>query len=281
MSSTEASERVHQAEQTHSERPLILVCNDDGITAPGIRALVMAVAELGDVVIVAPDKAQSGMGHAVTVGMPLRLTQMDHLFEDVPNLLAAWQASGTPVDCVKLAVDKVLTRKPDLLVSGINHGSNSSINVLYSGTMSAAVEGAIEGIPSVGFSLGDYSWRGDFTLAAKIARMVSEDILNAGTTYGTALNVNIPKVAEADFKGLKVCRQASSKYDEAFEERQDPYGRAYYWMTGKFSILEANEGSDEHALAQGFATVVPVLYDMTAHSVISTLTQNLRSQLEG
>ena len=281
MSSTEASERVHQAEQTHTERPLILVCNDDGITAPGIRALVMAVAELGDVVIVAPDKAQSGMGHAVTVGMPLRLTQMDHLFEDVPNLLAAWQASGTPVDCVKLAVDKVLTRKPDLLVSGINHGSNSSINVLYSGTMSAAVEGAIEGIPSVGFSLGDYSWRGDFTLAAKIARMVSEDILNAGTTYGTALNVNIPKVAEADFKGLKVCRQASSKYDEAFEERQDPYGRAYYWMTGKFSILEANEGSDEHALAQGFATVVPVLYDMTAHSVISTLTQNLRSQLEG
>jgi len=281
MSSTEASERVHQAEQTHTERPLILVCNDDGITAPGIRALVMAVAELGDVVIVAPDKAQSGMGHAVTVGMPLRLTQMDHLFEDVHNLLAAWQASGTPVDCVKLAVDKVLTRKPDLLVSGINHGSNSSINVLYSGTMSAAVEGAIEGIPSVGFSLGDYSWRGDFTLAAKIARMVSEDVLNAGTTYGTALNVNIPKVSEADFKGLKVCRQASSKYDEAFEERQDPYGRAYYWMTGKFSILEANEGSDEHALAQGFATVVPVLYDMTAHSVISTLTQDLRSQLEG
>lgn len=279
MSSTEASERVHQAEQIHTERPLILVCNDDGITAPGIRALVMAVAELGDVVIVAPDKAQSGMGHAVTVGMPLRLTQMDHLFEDVPNLLAAWQASGTPVDCVKLAVDKVLKRKPDLLVSGINHGSNSSINVLYSGTMSAAVEGAIEGIPSIGFSLGNYSWRGDFTLAAKIARMVSEDVLKAGTTHGTALNVNIPNVTEAEYKGLKICSQARSKYDEAFEERQDPYGRAYYWMTGKFSILEANEGSDEHALAQGFATVVPVLYDMTAYSVISPLTQSIRTQL--
>lgn len=252
------------------ERPLILVSNDDGITAPGIRALVEAVQPLGDVVIVAPDSPQSGMGHAVTISKPLRL---DQIRTDIYGELQAWQCSGTPADCVKLAVSKVLHRKPDLLVSGINHGSNSSINVIYSGTMSAAVEGAIESIPSVGFSLLDYSYDADFSYAKKVANTVAKNILSNGLPKGTLLNVNIPKLKEVESKGIKVCRQALAKWEEEFDERKDPNGRTYYWLTGKFVNYDKGEDTDEWALQNGYVSLVPVHFDLTAHESIAFINQ--------
>ncbi|MFA6260977.1 MAG: 5'/3'-nucleotidase SurE [Bacteroidia bacterium] len=250
------------------ERPLILVSNDDGITAPGIRALIEAVKPLGDVIIVAPDSPQSGMGHAVTISKPLRLDKTD-IYGDIP----AYQSSGTPADCVKLAVDKVLHRKPDLLVSGINHGSNSSINVIYSGTMSAAVEGAIESIPSVGFSLCNYAYDSDFSLAKKIAHRIASNIIQNGLPEGTLLNVNIPYVTEQELKGIKVCRQAVAKWDEEFDERRDPNGRRYFWLTGKFMNLDKGLDTDEWALANKYVSVVPVHFDLTAHHAIPVINQ--------
>jgi len=218
-------------------------------------------------VVVAPDKPQSGMGHAITIGNPLRVYAQHGLFGDIP----AYQTSGTPVDCVKLAVDQILHRKPDLLVSGINHGSNASINVIYSGTMSAAVEGGIEGIPSVGFSLCDYGLEADFALSLLIARRVAEAVLHHGLMPGTLLNVNIPRIDPVQFRGLKVARQAAAKWKENFEERRDPHGKAYYWMTGEFELMEEREDTDEWALRNGYASVVPVQFDLTAHHALTGL----------
>src|SRR5664279_5782603 len=209
-------------------RPVILITNDDGILAPGIRNLVEAVKDLGKVVVVAPDKPQSGMGHAITIGLPLRLHPVT-IFEGIE----AWQCSGTPVDCVKLAVDKVLHRKPDICLSGINHGANHSINVIYSGTMSAAVEAAIESIPSVGFSLLDYRIDADFTGAKKYARIIVEKMLATPMDKHTVLNVNIPAVPAELIKGVKICKQAYAKYEEDFIERSNPNGKKYFWLTGE------------------------------------------------
>jgi len=250
-------------------KPLILVVNDDGVTAPGIMALANAVKDLGEVVVVAPDSAQSGMGHAITINKPLRLSEVHH-FEGIK----AYQCSGTPVDCVKLAVDKVLHRHPDLCVSGINHGSNSSINIIYSGTMSAAVEASLEGIPSVGFSLCDYRHDADFTAAAHYARFVAESILKNGIPKGTLLNVNIPKLPLDKIGGLKICRQAEAKWEEEYLERQDPMGRPYYWLTGKFVNYDKGEDTDEWALANGYVSVVPVQHDLTAHDAIPFINEN-------
>lgn len=248
------------------EKPLILVSNDDGITAPGIKNLVEAIKHLGQVVIVAPDSPQSAMGHAVTISKPLRLDKTN-LYGDIE----AWQCSGTPADCVKLAVDKVLHRKPDLLVSGINHGSNSSINVLYSGTMSAAMEGAIEGIPAVGFSLCNFAYDADFSYARKVATLVAENILNNGLPTATLLNVNIPNIKEETSKGIKICRQANAKWKEEFTERLDPNGRKYFWLTGQFVNNDKGEDTDEWALANDYVSIVPVHFDLTAHHAIPTL----------
>lgn len=239
--------------------PVILVTNDDGISAPGIRNLVEAVKDLGKVVVVAPDKPQSGMGHAITIGNPLRLHPMHHLFEDVE----AWQCSGTPVDCVKLAVDKILHRKPDLCLSGINHGSNHSINVIYSGTMSAAVEAAIESIPSVGFSLLDYSVEADFSASRKYVRIIVENLLKNSLDKHLILNVNFPAVPESLIKGMKICRQAYAKYEEDFLERNDPTGKKYYWLTGKFVNFDKGKDTDVWALENNYVSVVPVQFDMT------------------
>lgn len=250
----------------NTHKPTILVVNDDGITAPGIAALVEAVKPLGNVVVVAPDSPQSGMGHAITITKPLRLDQVD-MFKDV----LCYQASGTPADCVKLAVSKVLHKKPDLVVSGINHGSNSSISVIYSGTMSAALEASIEGIPAVGFSLINYSHEADMEDASKVAHIISKKILKYGLPTGTVLNVNIPYLKFDKMKGIKICRQARAKYEEEFDERIDPHGRKYYWMVGNFLNLDHGDDTDEWALKNDFISVVPVQYDMTAHHAISTL----------
>jgi len=250
-------------------KPLILVVNDDGITAPGIRALVKAVRDLGEVVVVAPDSPQSGMGHAITVNKPLRLQEV-HYFGEI----RAFQCSGTPVDCVKIAVDKVMHRHPNLCVSGINHGSNSSINVLYSGTMSAAVEASLEGIPSVGFSLLDYREEADFSPSIFYARYIANQILTHGIPKHTLLNVNIPKLPLNQLKGMKICRQAQAKWEEEYIERKDPMGRPYYWLTGKFVNNDHGQDTDEWALANGYLSVVPVQYDLTAHHAIPFINEN-------
>ncbi len=242
----------------NNEKPIILVTNDDGITAPGIRNLVEAVRDLGHVVVVAPDSPQSGMGHAITIGQPLRLHKVDAI-----EGVECWQSSGTPVDCVKLARDKVLHRKPDICVSGINHGANHSINIIYSGTMSAAMEAAIEGIPSVGFSLLDYNFDADFSVAVKVAHAVTKKMLEEKMPDHTLFNVNIPKVKEKEFKGIKLCRQAYAKWEEEFDERVDPRGEEYYWMVGRFLNLDKGDDTDVVALKNGFASVVPVKFDLT------------------
>ena len=249
-----------------SDKPVILVTNDDGITAPGLRSLVESMKELGEVVVVAPDGPQSGMGHAITIGKPLRLDKIE-----VHGEFLGYQCSGTPVDCVKLAVNKVLHRKPDLCVSGINHGSNSSINVIYSGTMSAAMEGAIEGIPSIGFSLNAYNLDADFTASQHYAKLIARNILNTGLPSDTLLNVNLPDLPLKKIKGIKICRQALAKWEEEFDERIDPRDRKYYWLTGKFKNLDKGEDTDEWALKNGYVAVVPVHYDFTAHHAFQHL----------
>jgi 5'-nucleotidase len=252
-----------------SSKPLILVVNDDGVTAPGIKNLVEAARRYGQVIVVAPDSPQSGMGHAVTLNKPLRMNKVDE-FGDIEG----YQCSGTPVDCVKLAVDKVLHRKPDLCLSGINHGSNSSVNILYSGTMSAAVEAAMEGIPSIGFSLCDYSWEADFEASRKFASLIIEQVFQYGLPRNTLLNVNIPKGSPGEVKGMKICRQAEAKWEEEFDHRVDPNGRDYYWLTGQFLNQDKGTDTDEWALANGYVSVVPVQYDLTAHHGINYINQN-------
>jgi 5'-nucleotidase len=247
-------------------RPVILITNDDGIMAPGIRNLVDAVRDLGKVVVVAPDKPQSGMGHAITIGLPLRLHPVT-IFEGIE----AWQCSGTPVDCVKLAVDKVLHRKPDICLSGINHGANHSINVIYSGTMSAAVEAAIESIPSAGFSLLDHSVEADFTGARKFARLVVQEMLATKLDKHTVLNVNIPAVPSELIKGVRICKQAYAKYEEDFVERSDPNGKKYFWLTGEFVNFDKGRDSDVWALEHNYVSVVPVQFDLTNYILKSKL----------
>lgn len=252
------------------KRPTILITNDDGITAPGIKALIEAVKDLGKTIVVAPDKPQSGMGHAITIGHPLRLHAVNS-FEGVE----AYQCSGTPVDCVKLAVDKVLHGKPDLCLSGINHGANHSINVIYSGTMSAALEAAIESIPSIGFSLLDYGIEADFTGAQHYARLLVQQVLGKQIDKHLCLNVNVPKAPLELLKGLKVCRQAYAKYEEEFTERFDPHGRKYYWLTGEFVNFDKGRDTDVWALKNNYVSVVPVQFDLTHYQLKEQLEQSL------
>jgi 5'-nucleotidase len=259
-----------KAKTKKKKEPVILITNDDGITAPGIRALVEAVKGLGKIIVVAPDKPQSGMGHAITIGSPLRMQKVN-VFEGVE----AYSTSGTPVDCVKLAVDKVIHDKPDICISGINHGANHSINVIYSGTMSAALEASIESIPSIGFSLLDLSIEADFTAAKKYARILVEHVLNnKQKDRHLCLNVNIPKGVEKLIKGIKICKQAYAKYEEEFDERKDPHGRRYYWLTGEFINFDKAKDTDVWALKNNFVSVVPVHFDLTNYELKKKLETN-------
>ena len=252
-----------------SGRPVILITNDDDITAPGIHALVEAVRPLGEIVVVAPDRPQSGMGHAITIGVPLRLNKVA-FFDGIE----AYQCSGTPVDCVKLARDKILHKAPDICLSGINHGANHSINIIYSGTMSAAMEAAIEGITSIGFSSLDYSYEADFSLAKKVAYTLTRKALEADLPPGALFNVNIPMVGESHCRGIRVCRQAHAKWVEAFDERRDPHGKKYYWMTGEFRNLDEGKDTDVQALEDNYVSVVPVQFDLTNYKLKKQLEQD-------
>ena len=249
------------------KKPLILITNDDGITAPGIRALISVIKEIGDVIVVAPDKPQSATGHSITINNTLYLNEISDKDSDFKEI----SCSGTPVDCVKIAVTEILKRKPDLCVSGINHGSNSSINVIYSGTMSAAVEAGIEGIPAIGFSLLDYGWNADFSQCKKFIKKIALQVLQKGLPEGVVLNVNIPKLVENEIKGIKICRQAKAVWQEKFDKRQTPQGRDYYWLTGEFVNHDNGTDTDEWALGNGYISIVPIQFDMTAHHAIQQL----------
>lgn len=251
-----------------AEKPLILVSNDDGITSKGILTLVNVMKEIGDVVVVAPDSPQSGMGHAITVGETLRLEE-NYIFEGV----RAFECSGTPADCVKMARHFVLRgqRQPDVIVSGVNHGSNSSISVLYSGTMSAAIEGAIEGTPAIGFSLADFSHKADMSHITPYIKQITQNVLRMGLPKGVALNVNFPAKKDEPIKGIKICRQANAQWVEDFDQRFDPNGRRYFWMVGNFVNFDKGEDNDEWAIANNFVSVVPCQFDLTAHSAIEHL----------
>ncbi len=249
------------------KQPLILVTNDDGITAPGIRALYEVARDLGEVIIVAPDSPQSGMGHAITISDPLRLRPVS-IFGDTP----AYECSGTPVDCVKLAKNVLVNGRPiDLCVSGVNHGSNASINIIYSGTLSAAMEASLEGVPSIGFSLLDYSAGADFEPGKPYIRQIMEYCLENGMGPGKLLNVNIPALPEAQIRGIKICRQADARWIEEFVESRDPRGQPYYWLTGRFANEDHAEDTDMWALERGYVSVVPSMHDLTDYEGVKLL----------
>jgi len=250
-----------------SKKPLILVTNDDGITAPGIRTLIKVMNLIGDVVVVAPDSPQSGMGHAITINESLYCKE-----EKINNgPQKEYSCSGTPADCIKLAVHELLERKPDLCVSGINHGSNSSINVIYSGTMSAAIEAGMEGIPAVGFSLLDYNWNAEFSSFEKYIMKICLMVLKSRIKKNLVLNVNFPDSKKSSIKGIKICRQAKANWIEKFDKRKSPMGRDYYWLTGEFVNQDEGKDTDEWALNKGFISVVPVQFDLTAYHHINEL----------
>ncbi|CAM3594031.1 5'/3'-nucleotidase SurE [Flavobacterium gelidilacus] len=249
------------------KKPLILVTNDDSIVAPGIRALIEVMKEIGEVIVVAPDSPQSAMGHAITINNTITLDKLN-LDKEIEH---EYSCSGTPVDCVKIAVHEILKRKPDLCVSGINHGSNSSINVIYSGTMSAAVEAGIEGIPAIGFSLLDYSWDADFEPFKAYVKKIAMQVLEQGLPEGVVLNVNFPKLKAEELKGIRICRQAKATWIEEFDKRTNPMGKEYYWLSGEFVNQDKGEDTDEWALHNGYVSVVPVQFDLTAHHAISQL----------
>ncbi|MGM0545275.1 MAG: 5'/3'-nucleotidase SurE [Bacteroidota bacterium] len=245
---------------TSDNNPVILVCNDDGIFSPGIRALAQVADEFGDVEIIAPDRQQSAVGHAVTVNTPLRSRafQIDGRFN-------GQAVTGTPADSVKLAHDQLMKRKPDLVVSGINHGSNAGINILYSGTVSAATEGTILGYPSIAVSCTDYDEDADLSGAKDAARKVIGYVLSEGLPKGVTMNLNVPA---GPLKGIKWARQANSRYVEEFEGRVDPNNRSYYWMTGKLELLDEGEDLDVNVLEKGYASLTPIQYDMTAYNLL-------------
>lgn len=240
-------------------RPQILITNDDGYQAPGIKKLTTLMQGLGDVTVVAPEDPMSGAGHAITVRHPLRLRKQHE-----EKGLAIWSCAGTPVDCVKLGERVVMRQKPDLVVSGINHGSNAAINIIYSGTMAAALESTISGVPSIGFSLCDYNHSANFSHVDKYIIRITKEVLEHGLPKHTCLNVNIPAMNGEAINGMKVCEQAHARWVEEFDERKDPADRAYYWLTGRFELLDDREETDERALRDNFVSIVPVQYDFTA-----------------
>ena len=248
-------------------KPLILVTNDDGIDAPGIRILIEVMNELGEVYVVAPNSAQSGMGHAVTINSTLTLDKVK--LNDGPQ--KEWSCSGTPADCVKIAKQQILPRFPDLCVSGINHGANSGINVIYSGTMSAAIEAGIENIPAIGFSLRDFSYEADFSASKFYVKKIAQKVLENKLPQNVVLNVNIPNGSLDEIKGIKICRQAKSVWVEEFDKRMDPRGKYYYWLTGYLKNIDENDDTDEHMLNQNYVSIVPVKADLTNYESLNSI----------
>lgn len=249
------------------KKPLILVTNDDGITSPGIKALIECASELGTAVVVAPDSPQSGQGHAITLTEPIRINEVN-IFPGI----TAFECSGTPADCVKLAKNVILKdQKIDLCVSGINHGSNASINIIYSGTMSAAMEASIEGIQSIGFSNVSYSYKADLTECKKYVKQLMIAVLSEKFDNCNLLNVNFPDVPGTEIKGVKVCKQGKGNWRETFLENKDPRDQPYYWLTGEFLVGEHETDTDLWALQHGYISVVPSKHDLTDYKALNNI----------
>jgi len=264
-----------------NSRPLILVTNDDGIEAKGLRELTAVAMEFGQVVVISSHLPMSGMSHAITIKVPLRV----NLLEEKDGF-RKYITTGTPVDGVKLVFHSILGRRPDLLLSGFNHGSNSSSSILYSGTMAAAMEGAINHIPSIGFSLLDFNPDADFGPSKKVAGELISMVLEQGLPDGVCLNVNIPSVPGEELRGIRMCSQANGYWKEEFEERIDPNGREYFWLTGFFQNREpegGGHGTDEWALEKNYVSVVPVNTDMTSYTTLERLRswENVWTDSEG
>jgi 5'-nucleotidase len=256
-----------------SKRPLILIANDDGYRAGGLQALIESVRDLGDLLVVSPNEGQSGMSHAITAKVPLRIEK----YLETPGL-TIYTCNGTPVDCVKIALNKLVHRHPDLLLTGINHGANSSVSVLYSGTMAAAIEGCMYNIPAIGFSLSDHSNNADFNPYLPFVKNIAETVLKNGLPKGTCLNVNIPKIPVSDVKGISVCRQAKGYWCEEFDHRIDPGNKEYYWLTGDFFNEEPRaEDTDEWALKNNYISVVPTQIDMTCYKSMEKIKKILKN----
>ncbi|MBI2793663.1 MAG: 5'/3'-nucleotidase SurE [Ignavibacteria bacterium] len=251
----------------------ILVTNDDGIDSPGIAALVHAMRSVGEVMVVAPDRQQSAVGHALTVASPLRAVPFHRNGE-----VFGWAVNGTPADCVKLAVSALLDKRPDIIVSGINHGANTSVNAIYSGTVSAATEGTLMGIPSMAISLATFDHQADLSLAREVASEMAIKLISINLPSGTLLNVNVPAVARAEYKGLRVTRQGHSQWMDSYDRRTDPHGREYFWLIGKMVSIAAVEDADDLAVAAGYASVTPLHYELTNFSVIDDLKIKLQEQ---
>jgi 5'-nucleotidase len=249
------------------KKPIILVTNDDGVEARGLKALIETMRPLGKVIVVAPADPHSGMSHAITFKVPLRITKLLD-----KNDLTIYKCYGTPVDCVKLALNHLLPKKPDLLVSGINHGSNASASVFYSGTMGAALEGCINEITSIGFSLLNVDHDADFTSARYFVDIITRKVLQNGLPNAVCLNVNIPDMERKKIAGIKICRQTRGFWREEYDKRTDPAGKNYYWLTGIFHNTEPEAtDTDEWALSNRFVSIVPLHIDLTSHDMLITL----------
>ena len=248
-------------------KPLILVTNDDGIDSQGIIALANAMADLGEVVVAAPDRQQSAVGHALTVAQPLRVTRFRR-----NEKLVGYAVNGTPADCVKITIASILKRKPDLVISGINHGQNTSINILYSGTVSAATEGMLLGIPSIAISLASYDIHSKCDVAAEYATIIAEKLLHDNPLpKGTLLNVNVPALPKESIKGIKITRHSNSYWDDYYEKRTDPFGRDYYWFSGLYKIDDMGLDSDDVAINEGFVSVTPIHFNFTNYEMLPKL----------
>jgi 5'/3'-nucleotidase len=251
----------------------ILVSNDDGIDAPGIEAVVKELKKLGDVDVVAPDKQRSAIGHAITMNYPLRATKF---YKN--RRFFGYAVEGTPADSVKLAISSLLEEKPDLLVSGINHGSNTAISIIYSGTVSAATEGTVLGIPSIAVSLTTFG-KPDFRFAAQFTRTLAAFVVRKGLPHGTLLNVNIPAVKKNEIRGVVITRQGKTRWDDTFEVRRDPNNKEYYWLTGNLEVMDHAEDTDEIAVRNHFISITPIHYDLTDYDTLAKIRKWSVSQL--
>ncbi len=249
---------------------LILVSNDDGVFAKGLQSLIDVVKPFGQVVVVAPEKGESGMSHAISINVPLRVKKIKEEKD-----LTIYSTTGTPVDCVKLAINQLLDREPDIIVSGINHGSNASISVIYSGTMGAAIEACLNNIPSIGFSLLNHNSDADFEMSKVYVEKIFKNVIENGLPKGTCLNVNLPDIPLNQVKGVKVCRMTKGVWKEEYDKRTDPHEKDYYWLTGNFNNFEPDEkDTDEWALNNNYVAIVPIHTDLTNYKVLEQLKKN-------
>ena len=253
----------------HPDRPLVLLSNDDGIDARGLAALAAALDGLGTTAVVAPAQEQSAVGHAITVRNPMRAHAWP--FDSPSGPVWARAVTGTPADCVKMACQKLLPRRPDLVVSGINHGPNTAASILYSGTVSAATEAALLGVPAFAVSLCSWDPEADFEAAGRWARHVAERVLGEGLPAGVLLNVNVPDRTLDAIAGVAVTRQARGRWEEEFEERRDPMNRPYYWLGGRFVSLDEGHDTDLHAIQRGYVSVTPIHFDLTAYGALDRI----------